>query len=366
MNSLSPVELARLKEIVSLPTAPFCEAAIQLYIEDWARKTAIDCHRDPHGNLLLTYSGTEPTENPPWVLQAHMDHPGFSYIKRRASTHWASFRGGVHPDYFAGAKVTFYPPHDAPLSGTIESTKRDPKTGTLTCRIKSLETRDIPSGTLGMWELPPWQKRGNRLHLRVVDDLCGVAAILLTLERLNAQKAPRKTAALLTRAEEVGFVGAIAAAKAGTLPTGWPVLGIEASKAQPFAKIGRGAIIRLGDRASLFDHQLTMQLRHAAQQLQTDQPDLHFTEALMPGGSCESTGLALHGYRTCALCLPLGNYHNMGPNRTIAPEQIDLRDFQSLLALLTHIAQTNPDTQNHRAQLTERLEKNYARWESLL
>ena len=79
----------------------------------------------------------------------------------------------------------------------------------------------------------------------------------------------------------------------------------------------------------------------------------------MPGGSCESTGLALLGYRTCAVCLPLGNYHNMG-GAAIEAEQIDLRDFESMVALLAAVSQVRPDASHTRA-LKKRILENHRR-----
>ena len=45
----------------------------------------------------------------------------------------------------------------------------------------------------------------------------------------------------------------------------------------------------------------------------------------MSGGTCEATAYQLYGYRTAALCVALGNYHNCGPDLTIAPEFVDRR-----------------------------------------
>ena len=58
----------------------------------------------------------------------------------------------------------------------------------------------------------------------------------------------------------------------------------------------------------------------------------------MPGGSTETTGFMMYGYTAAALCLPLGNYHNMHPKGHIAPEQINTEDFVNLVELLTEIA----------------------------
>ena len=46
----------------------------------------------------------------------------------------------------------------------------------------------------------------------------------------------------------------------------------------------------------------------------------------MSGGTCEATAYQLYGYRTAALCVALGNYHNCGPNHQIAPEYVSVDD----------------------------------------
>lgn len=334
---LSPVEIGLLRQVVSLPTAPFCETAVQDFVRAWAEKSGIGCSADRHGNLLLEYSGKSRQSGVPWVLQAHMDHPGFSFIQRRGRQAQAWFRGGVAESFFPGARMAFFPAGKPPVHGTVKSARKDQHTGFLRCAIELDETSDLPEGTLGMWDLPAWRRRGQRLELRVADDLAGVASILLALARLKQQGAARRCYGLLTRAEEVGFVGALAAGQSGTIDPAWPVLGIECSKEQPAARLGQGAVVRVGDRLTIFDPALTAHLRQAARDL----APLPFSESLMRGGSTESTGLALLGFKTCAVCLPLGNYHNMGKTG-LAPEQIHLGDFESLLALLADVVQRPP------------------------
>ena len=362
--SLSENELKLLKDVVSLPTAPFCESHVQGFVQSWAKEHGIDSRQDKSGNILLTFKGKGRSPRNPWVLQAHMDHPGFEVISRRGSIVQAWFRGGVNESYFPDARVSFFPRSGTSVCGTVQSVRRDKEIGFLKCRVKLDEVADLPEGTLGMWDLPPWRKSGDKLSLRVADDLCGVASILLTLARLKASGCRRTVHGLLTRAEEVGFVGAISAAKNKLIDPAWPVLGIEASRAQPNARLGDGTVIRVGDASTVFNPELTSNLRKTSRELKLKDKTLNYVESLMPGGSTESTGLALMGYQTCAVCLPLGNYHNMGKS-AIAPEQINLRDFESLVALLADISQKNPDA-SHTKALKKRLLENHKKRAPLL
>jgi endoglucanase len=356
IDSVNAEELKILRDMVSLPTAPFCESKVQGFILEWAAQHGISTQQDKSGNILLTYKGSGRPPKNPWVLQAHMDHPGFEWIRRRGSIAWAWFRGGVQERYFPGERVRFFPESGDEVCGTVESVRRDKASGFLKCRIRLDDTVSVPEGTLGMWDLPAWRKSGDKLSLRVVDDLCGVASILIVLARLKASGCRRTVHGLLTRAEEVGFVGAIAAVKNKLIDPGWPVLGIEASKAQPNAKLGQGAIVRVGDASTVFDPDLTAHLRTISRKLARGNGNLKYVDALMPGGSCESTGLALMGYRTCAVCLPLGNYHNMGKHG-IASEQIRVSDFESMVCLLVDVVQQSPDA-SQRNKLKKRLMEN--------
>ena len=62
---------------------------------------------------------------------------------------------------------------------------------------------------------------------------------------------------LFTRAEEVGFVGALAAARLKTIPQRCFVVAMETSTQLPHAKMGDGPILRVGDRASTFTSSAT-------------------------------------------------------------------------------------------------------------
>ncbi len=385
--ALSEKEITLLREVVSLPAAPFCELAVQDYVRNWSKNNNFDCIEDKVGNLLIgtpqqirSWSGSGlasgKNSNPakvsakaPWVLQAHMDHPGFELIACKGTTAKAWFRGGVDKKYFTGSKMIFIPVADtgiAPVRGVVKSAVKDKATGFLICSIRLQKAVEMPARTLGMWDLNVWKQNNNNLSLRAADDLGGAAAVLLTLSRLKSRRAKRMPMGLLTRAEETGFVGAVAACKSGLVKKDCPIIGIETSKAQPAAPLGKGAVIRLGDKMSMFEPGLTMVLRRVADNVLASRSNkilakkgdgFAYNAALMPGGSTESTLMALMGYHTCAVCLPLGNYHNMGTDK-IAPEKITISDMSSLVELLAAVSQevVSFDAEN---KLKDRLMKNY-------
>jgi endoglucanase len=143
---------------------------------------------------------------------------------------------------------------------------------------------------------------------------------------------------LLTRAEEVGFVGAIHAAKGETISRDTRLLSIEASRASSDAPLGAGPVVRVGDASTVFDRELTNQISAAAMRR-----GLPHQRKLMAGGSCEATAFGVYGYRAAGLCLPLGNYHNMGNLDEVEAgsgkaipmlETVALSDFHALADLL--------------------------------
>jgi endoglucanase len=148
------------------------------------------------------------------------------------------------------------------------------------------------------------------------------------LERLEATAA---VYGLFTRAEEVGFVGAIALAKARVLQESVVIVSLETSSERGGAcRMGDGVIVRVGDRTSIFDSTATSWLSHWARESQ-----IPFQRCLMSGGTCEATAYQLYGFRTAALCVALGNYHNCGPEEKIDSEFVALADAEAMARLCT-------------------------------
>jgi endoglucanase len=76
----------------------------------------------------------------------------------------------------------------------------------------------------------------------------------------------------------------------------------------------------------------------------------------MSGGTCEATAYQLDGYRAAALCVALGNYHNCGPDETIAPEFVAVDDVAGMIALMLAAVLT-PASADPLVALRARLEK---------
>jgi len=160
---------------------------------------------------------------------------------------------------------------------------------------------------------------------------------LLTLLTLCQANAPVRAGLLLTRAEEIGF-GGMAEAVGGDLDKSNIYVNIECSNAAPAGAVpGAGPIIRVGDRLSIFDPDVTAGMGFLAAGLG---PDFRFQRKLMDGGACEASMLMQAGFRTGALALPLENYHNNG-KKGLRSERIHLDDALGLVKLLVAFA-TSP------------------------
>ena len=334
---MKKAHLKTLRALLARPTASFHEDAVVAEVAGWAERRGVPFARDATGNVLIRHRRGRVKKGRRWVFAAHMDHPAFVVESRRGRSVRTRFLGSVLRSYFDGARVRLFPP-GGEVCATVAATQGSWDFGSHACRLELDERAEVPPHTIGMWDLPAVRIRGDRLSARACDDLAGVAAILCAFDDVIASGKPADVTGLLTCGEEVWALGALAACIDRTIPGDATVVSIETSKAQPSARLGDGVVIRAGDAARTFDPSATAFLAAVAAELGEKDKAFRATRQLMPGGICEATVYGLHGCRTAALCVPLGNYHNHGRNNKIRPEQIDLRDLASLIKLLAAAA----------------------------
>jgi putative aminopeptidase FrvX len=130
------------------------------------------------------------------------------------------------------------------------------------------------------------------------------------------------------------------------------VVSLETSPEWPPATIGAGPIIRVGDRISVFDPATTEYFLEIAK----SQSRRH-QRCLMAGGSCEGTAFQTYGYRSGALCIALGNYHNRAPDDRIETEYVSLSDMVGLIELCVAIAQDQGPTVDPVAERKKEFEE---------
>ena len=318
----------RLLEIVQTilrePTAPFHESYVREAIAALlAACPHIEVSTDPFGNLIAHYSNGSghPAAVRKYALCAHMDHPGW-----------------VQPEE-DGAPLRF-------LGGVPAETQAANRES-----IKSY-------GPFAMWDLPECELREERIYSRACDDLIGCATIVAALERIEQAGFAGDCYGLFTRAEEVGFGGAIEMARSGWLAKAeLTVISLETSAERPPAKMGDGPIVRVGDKTSIFDGTVTAELAATAAEA-----GITVQRCLMSGGTCEATPFRLYGVRCGALCVALGNYHNCAPDRRIDVEFVSVADVEGLVALCAELITRSTSLPDPDAALRTRLENNLSQY----
>ena len=360
-----------LKQLLTLPTATFEEHAVKQYIHEFCRKLQfVSVSEDRHGNLLVRYRNG-PSKSRPVCFAAHMDHPGFiaqeMVGKNRVR---AAFRGGVRAEFFTTAKVIFHAA-EGPVTAKVSDITQAKvvRRGGLTWRVPEEAVlrvaRPVAPRTIGMWDLPDPIERDGNVYARDCDDIAGCAGMLTLLERLSRKRAATETYCLFTRAEEVGFIGAIGAARSGTISKKWPMVAIETSSELPHARIGDGPILRVGDRLSVFDPTTTAFCERVAKALAARRKAFKYQRKLMDGGACESTAYYAYGYAATGVCLALGNYHNMDQRRRrIGPEYVSLNDWKLMVDWFEALALDPGGFKDAGGSARADMEKSFKKWQN--
>lgn len=356
-----------LTELCSIPTAPFAERDVAEYVEEFVRRRKrLKLSRDRFGNLLIGLRGRS-RRGDRWVFTAHMDHPGFVAERMLdGRTLRAAFRGGVRAEYFKGSHVRFFD-GEKEVTGIVQDFAFGKERGypeRATIRV----AKPVSPGSVGMWDQGEGRTKGGKFYSRVCDDLAGAAAALAMLDELTTRPPRTSVAVLLTRAEEEGFIGAIAASlKPMLMRKTDRLVAIECSAMQPYAPQCAGAIIRVGDKTSVFNSSVSYFITHHATRLAKKDNSFKFQRALMPGGTCEATVYDIYGFTAASICVPLGNYHNMDAARKkIVPEYIDLNDWNSMLKLFVHLARTAHEYEPGHTLLKRRVETRFNKLKHLL
>ena len=344
---INPRTLSKIAgRLLQHPASPYYEDDVRTEVENICRENGLKFRRDEYGNIFVRFKNAN--RQRPLVLAAHMDHPGFEIIRRLSADRWmARFLGGVPDHYFKkGVPVRLMP---GSIPAAIAGGTRN------AIELKSRNATDAKL-RFAVWELEDFSIREGRIHARACDDTIGVAAILATLIELKRSAARVDVIGLISRAEEVGFHGALAAMSSRQLPRNALVISLETSRELPPAKMGEGVIIRVGDKTSIFDPQSTRFLADVCSELRHQNGAFRFQRALMFGGTCEATAFQEFGFQTAAVCVALGNYHNCGARDKIAAEYIDLNDACSMVELLAATALALKDFQKIVAKLRKRLD----------
>lgn len=384
-----------LKRVTMIPSAAGHEGRVVAWIERWLdERPDVGVRHDRHGNIELRLSAATETDAPIYFT-AHLDHPTFVVDEVLSPTTLVlGFRGGVMADYFPQARVRVHVGDSCTLGtitgdhnpdGTPWSETDDRPFKQYVCETDGPHGAEAGrSGDIASWDLPPQQviddEFGGILHTDACDDLAAVAGALAAFDELRlmlvAGEPVGDVRVLFTRAEEIGFIGAIGAAREGFMPRNSRIVALENSRSFPESPIHGGPIVRVGDRVSVFSPELTAAVAKVAEtiaggpsmptaaQKNSEMPKWKWQRKLMAGGACEASVFCAYGYTSTCVCLPLGNYHNManlgevqagtyqGTPR-VGREHIGVDDFHGMVDLLIGCGRDLPATSG----FSERLEK---------
>lgn len=317
------------------PAAPFFESGPQAEALKICAEHDLPAEFDPFGNLLVRCAQRPGTR--PMVLAAHLDHPGFAVERRLGPKRFAAlFNGGVPPEHFRPGTPVLLQPGDIParLGKRLAAGEK---------RYELVSQR-APANRpeFAVWDLVPFVQRKGRVHGRACDDLIGCAVTLAVLAEARARRLAVNLIGVLSRAEEVGFHGALTIAADARLPKDALVVSLETSKELPAGRMGEGVIVRVGDKGSVFGLAGTRFLSEVAAEMAAQPGGFAFQRALMGGGTCEATAYQEYGYSTAAVCVALGNYHNCAPGNRIAAEFVSAADMGHMADLLLAAARAMP------------------------
>jgi endoglucanase len=380
---------ARLLRLLALPTAPFREEQITRWAENELRRGKVPFFRDPAGNLVIGCASPteyrrrvrEQNREPLRLLIAHMDHPGFHGRRwlspTRLEVRWL---GGAPTRRLAGSRVWLAGDDGAAAAGRLSAARLD-RHGRLvgaTVRLNDGWPGRHPAASSlygGLAFRAPVWVRGRRLYTKAADDLVGVFAVVHTARQLFRRKRRQSPPfiGLLTRAEEVGFIGAIAHFELGWLDGARrPVLAVslETSRTLPGARIGKGPVVRLGDRRTVFDPDALQVLNDLSRRTL----GRCHQRRIMDGGACEASAALAWGIAAIGLSVPLGNYHNTGleggPDcrgaQAPAPEFVHLDDVGGLLKLCRALVRPGLPWNEPWKRQRRRFQRNLRRYRRLL
>ena len=400
---LTAKRLLLLKDILCQPAVPFREQHVARCVSAHLMRAGVPHFFDPVGNLVVgvatpaayqrllnrRMTGTDKHE-PVRIFIAHMDHPGFHGVRWLGSNRLAvKWYGGSPVKYLTGARIWVADNNVEITSAKIQARLSKP---TLLKAGWAMDAAEVQFQTSNGMQLAEhyvgrqakklfggfafrshYWISGKRLYTRAADDLIGVFAIVSTAIDLHRRNASAPFIGLLTRAEEVGFVGAVQHFELGWLDAAKrPLLciSLEASRTLSGALVGKGPVVRLGDRRTTFESGALQVLSEIAEKVL---PKAH-QRRLMDGGSCEATAATAWGLPTVGITLPLGNYHNQGfeggmdcPQREgPAPEFVHLDDINGELKLCRALMDSGLPWADPWQKVRARLVRNSRNYNSLL
>jgi putative aminopeptidase FrvX len=338
-------------DLLHLPTAPFRETQVVGFVAKKLQRARVPFFFDPSGNIVVGAASAgeykkllrRAEREPLRFFVAHMDHPGFHGVRWLSDSQLeVTWHGGAPVKGLHGAPVWLSDQNGYAALGHMTHPRLDKKRKRLlAARVQITRNAWLlrpPAQRLfgGFGERAPVWRDGKLFYTKAADDLVGVFAIVRTAIQLFRGGRRPPFIGLLTRGEEVGFIGMLAHLEQGWLQRAKRnvvCVSLETSRTLPGADIGKGPVVRLGDRRTVFNPGYLRVLAEVAEKVL---PKRH-QRRIMDGGTCEATAALAYDLPAIGISVPLGNYHNESyEGRTRgrpAPEYVHRDDVAGLLVL---------------------------------
>ncbi len=351
IDNLNGTELIRALSLEFGPSG--CEDRVREAIKRRAERVADTVRTDKLGNLIckMSFGNADAPERKRVMLAAHLDEVGFM-IDGINSDGFATFGcvGGIDASVLAGRKVTVGNEnglwsgvicskaiHHKDKSERKQVTSADKLYIDLGFSSKEEAEKHITIGDLGTFdsEFYTFGKNGRTLKCKALDDRMGCAAMLEIMDTLKATPllGDFDVYFCFTVREEIGFSGAASAAVA-VAPDLALVLETTAisdlPKTEPHrrvADVGKGAVISVADRATIYDRALVDKAIEIASESGVAAQLKRYVSGGNDAGKIHKT---LGGVKVLAISVPTRYLHSPA---CVA----SLDDYESLRALVLEL-----------------------------
>jgi putative aminopeptidase FrvX len=156
-----------LREILTLPTAPFHEDAVAARVRRFAAERGLPVRGDRAGNLVVEYRRGDA---PPVAFTSHMDHPGFEVTAARGHTAALRLLGGVDEPTLRRSRIRLLtaggPVRATPLSVQMTRDRRKaPTTLVVGC------DGPVAPGDWGQFDLPGLSLAAGQIRAPALDNV---------------------------------------------------------------------------------------------------------------------------------------------------------------------------------------------------
>lgn len=359
-----------LEGVLTQPTAPFRESWPKRACLTFCKEARLPVYEDKTGNLWVNARNERQARAASLVFVAHLDHPGvvvtrFEQKRGKIFAHGVWLGGGPMDIRNFDVKVFSDVNALTVLDGVVRKQSKGPRgPKDVVIEIKPSALARAACTAKGLQALGPWGaclwyqkhgvargvvKRNGMWVTKAADDLVGACSLIEGLSRAGR---PKGVVALLTRAEESGFHGTIEVLRKKVLnPNHTLMISIETSSQLPGAELGKGPVVRLGDRATVFTPSFVYWVQQQAAALAARDKTFKYQRRVMDGGTCEATAFNIYGFQVAGISTPLKNYHNMGANNRPEPEAVGVTDVEQLASLITELMK------NHKRSHAKTLSK---------